>query len=194
MAVPAASLYTRTGQRKYLNDAERRRFMTAARAAPAEVRTFCLTLAYSGCRISEALSLTVDSVAIEAGHVAILSLKKRGHLVVREIPLPPWLVEELARVHRLAARQSLATSDELIWPWGRTSAWRLVKQVMTAAQVRSLPATAKGLRHGFAIHAVLSGVPLTLIQKWLGHADIATTAIYANVLGPEERTIAARMW
>lgn len=28
----------------------------------------------------------------------------------------------------------------------------------------------------------------------LGHADIATTAIYADAMGAEEREIAARMW
>ena len=65
---------------------------------------------------------------------------------------------------------------------------------MGAADIRSLPATPKGLRHGFGVHAVMCGIPLNLIQKWLGHADIATTAIYTNVLGPEERAVAARMW
>ena len=54
---------------------------------------------------------------------------------------------------------------------------------MGAADIRSLPATPKGLRHGFGVHAVMCGIPLNLIQKWLGHADIATTAIYTNVLG-----------
>ncbi len=65
---------------------------------------------------------------------------------------------------------------------------------MAAASVYHLPASPKGLRHGFGVHAVLSGVPLTMIQKWLGHANIATTAIYLDVLGPEERAIAERMW
>jgi site-specific recombinase XerD len=68
------------------------------------------------------------------------------------------------------------------------------KTVMEEAVIRSLPATPKGLRHGFGVHGVMSGIPLNLIQRWLGHADIATTAIYTNVLGPEERSIAARMW
>jgi integrase len=33
-----------------------------------------------------------------------------------------------------------------------------------------------------------------MMQKWLGHARIETTAIYANAVGPEERAIASRMW
>ncbi|WP_296583951.1 tyrosine-type recombinase/integrase [Xanthobacter sp.] len=57
-----------------------------------------------------------------------------------------------------------------------------------------MSASPKGLRHAFGVHAVRSGVPLILVQKWLGHEDIATTAIYTNVLGPEEREIAERMW
>jgi integrase/recombinase XerD len=33
-----------------------------------------------------------------------------------------------------------------------------------------------------------------LVQRWLGHASLRTTAIYADVVGPEERAFAARMW
>jgi site-specific recombinase XerD len=55
-------------------------------------------------------------------------------------------------------------------------------------------ATPKGLRHGFGLHAVRSGVPLNLVQRWLGHARMETTAIYLQAIGTEEREIAARMW
>jgi integrase/recombinase XerD len=41
---------------------------------------------------------------------------------------------------------------------------------------------------------IQAGIPLNLLQRWLGHAQLTTTAIYANAVGPEERTIAARMW
>ncbi len=33
-----------------------------------------------------------------------------------------------------------------------------------------------------------------MVQKWLGHAQLSTTAIYANAVGEEEQAIAARMW
>jgi len=39
-----------------------------------------------------------------------------------------------------------------------------------------------------------SGVPLNLTQRWLGHARMSTTAIYANVSGAEEANLAARFW
>jgi integrase len=52
----------------------------------------------------------------------------------------------------------------------------------------------KGLRHGYGVHAIGSGVPLNMLCKWMGHASMEVTAIYANALGAEEQGIAARMW
>jgi len=58
----------------------------------------------------------------------------------------------------------------------------------------STHASPKGLRHGFGVAAVSAGIPLNLMQKWLGHAQLTTTAIYANAVGAEEKDIARRMW
>jgi hypothetical protein len=33
-----------------------------------------------------------------------------------------------------------------------------------------------------------------MLRKWMGHASIETTAIYANAVGEEEQSIAERMW
>src|SRR5690606_4497837 len=63
-----------------------------------------------------------------------------------------------------------------------------------AAGVKGGQATPKGLRHGFGVSAIQSKVPLNLVQRWLGHADIKTTAIYTSAMGEEERQIAAQMW
>lgn len=45
-------LYNQIGNRKYLTDQERRRFINAAHSQCAAVETFCLTLAYTGGRIT----------------------------------------------------------------------------------------------------------------------------------------------
>ena len=55
-------------------------------------------------------------------------------------------------------------------------------------------ASPKGLRDGFGVAAVSAGIPLNLVQKWLGHAQLTTTAIYADAVGTEEKDIARRMW
>jgi integrase/recombinase XerD len=52
----------------------------------------------------------------------------------------------------------------------------------------------KALMHGFAIEATQNSVSLNMVQRWLGHARIETTAIYAGALGEEERSLAERTW
>jgi integrase len=190
--VTEASLYTATGNRKYLTQAERARFIATAKACiRVELRTLCLTLAYTGCRISEALALTAGTIESGAGFIAFRSLKKRGATVIREVPVPGDLLNALESVHQL----SCGRSAERLWSLSRSRAWQLVKLVMVDAKIEpGIHATPKGLRHGFGIHAIQSGVPLNLVQRWLGHARMETTAIYLQALGAEERQIAARMW
>ncbi|WP_417308031.1 tyrosine-type recombinase/integrase [Devosia sp.] len=186
---PDWSLRARSGGRKYVTPTERQRFLQTAQTCPdRRVGLFCLLLVYSGCRLSEALAVTASSLDAAEGCIAIRSLKKRGSVVVREVPIPTTLI------HELLALQVMDDADR-IWPWSRTHAWKQVKAIMSAASISAGPhASPKGLRHGFGVHAIRSGVPLNLVQRWLGHASLSTTAIYANVLGPEEREIAGRMW
>lgn len=82
----------------------------------------------------------------------------------------------------------------LLWDWSRGTAWTRVREVMEAAKITGPHATPKGLRHGFGIKAVTSGVSLNMVQKWLGHAQLTTTSIYADAIGPEAKQIAERMW
>lgn len=63
-----------------------------------------------------------------------------------------------------------------------------------AAGITGPYTTPKGLRHAFGIKAVTSGIPLNMVQKWLGHAQLTTTVIYADATGAEEKQIAERMW
>jgi integrase/recombinase XerD len=59
-------LHTIDGARKYLTPGERDGFLREAERADRTVRTLCMTLAYAGCRLSEALALTVDRVDLAA--------------------------------------------------------------------------------------------------------------------------------
>src|SRR5580658_4886673 len=182
-------LYDCAGRRKYLTPAERREFLRAAENAPRAVRTFCATLAHTGCRISEALALTAARVDRGAGVLVFESLKRRRKGIYRAVPVPPAFLDTLESVHDLGA-----LGDSRLWDWSRTTGWRRVREVMDAAAIRGVCATPKGIRHGFGIKAVTSAVPLNMAQKWMGHSRLSTTAIYTDAIGPEEQTIAERMW
>src|ERR1700689_3385360 len=90
------SLYGSTGSRKYLNAAERRRFIKAARRAPLDVQLFCLVLNLTGGRISEILALTPAAIDLDSGVANITTLKRRKRGVVRQVPLPRIVVNKLA--------------------------------------------------------------------------------------------------
>ncbi len=176
--------------RKYLTSAERAAFIQAAKQAEPGVETFCLTLAYTGARISEVLALIPSRVDMTAQLIVIECLKKRQRGVYRAVPVPNELLKRLEAVHQISGR-----TNERLWPWGRTKAWLRVKSVFAQAGVTGSWAMPKALRHAFGVAGVAeASVPLNMMQKWLGHARIETTAIYANAIGIEERRIAERMW
>ena len=74
------------------------------------------------------------------------------------------------------------------------TSWRAVHAVMATTRLDGPHASPKRLRHGFGVAAVSAGIALNLVQKWLGHAQLTTTAIYADAVGAEEKDIARRMW
>ncbi len=194
----AVSLYaaSRSGaaERKYLNYAERRRVLDAADEFDIRPALFALTLAWTGARISEVLALTPCSFQVERSLVAFVTLKRRGWSV-REVPIPPALMHLIAQEFGLSTSQRHpVASQSRLWAMSRTTAWRLVRRLMALADVSGRGACARGLRHSFGVGTLQAGVPITLLQRWLGHARLSTTEIYANVVGPEELTFASQFW
>lgn len=188
----SGQLFNAAGKRLYLTREERDAFLTAADQLPREQRSLCHLLAYTGCRITEALELTADRIDPAGKAITFETLKKRRRGIYRAVPVPAPLLDMLALAHDL--KKARATKPLRLWTIGRTRAWQIVTTTMKAARIRGPQATPKGLRHGFGVQAIQAGIPLNLLQRWLGHAQISTTAIYANALGPEERSIAERMW
>jgi integrase len=173
------------GQRKYVSESERVRFLAAADHEPPKIKALCYLLAYTGCRVSEALQLKRFHIDAERQVITFQTLKRRK-LVFRSVPVPKALADML-----LSIKQSGQTN---LWSIHRSTAWRWIKRVMSAVQIRGPMATCKGLRHGFGIWAATRSVPPNLIQRWMGHASQTTTAIYLNAVGNEERLFARRMW
>lgn len=181
-------LYSRTKERLYLNASERRQFAHVARTKRASKQMLCLFLLYTGSRVSEALHIVPRDLQCAECVVSINSLKKRTQTHLREVPIPHWFARELQQW------TAVLPPSQRLWSIDRATAWRWVKEVMHEANIHGAHASPKGLRHSFGVHAVSNTVPLSLVQKWMGHADMNTTAIYTQVLGPEEQQLAAKMW
>ena len=195
-------LHDPAGQRLYLNAEERAAFLAVVRRQPARDRTLCETLHFTGCRPSELLEITPARVDLSGGTIAIRSLKKRmdaagrQKVVYRSVPVPPDCLDTLNTAHGLReAQRSRRQAGLPIWPLSRVRVWQIVTRIMIEAGIPEGPQRSpKGLRHGFGINATVHGIPLNMVQKWMGHAQLSTTAIYADAVGKEEQDIAARMW
>jgi integrase/recombinase XerD len=182
-------LFDRKGNRKYLNGPERKAYLQAVKDEPDVVwRAFYLTMFYTGCRVSEGLNVTAERIDLAGKAVVFETLKrrKRGHF--RSVPIPDSLTALFQQV------VSGLEPPARVWAFSRTTAYRLVKARMMLAGIAGGMACPKGLRHGFAIACIGRDIPLTTVQKWMGHARLETTAIYLDVTGTEEREFAKRLW
>lgn len=185
-------IFTNDGQRLYLSKEERDRFEFFAKKEKRTVMTLALVLLYTGCRISEALNIKFKHIDIINKSIIIESLKKRQKGVFRSIPIPDSLIEYLELVHEISRCKR---KDNFLWKIKRNTAFLQMKKIFKNAEIHGANANPKGLRHSFGVYAIAEKkIPLNMVQKWLGHAQITTTAIYANALGEEERKIASRMW
>ena len=189
-------LFDKQGKRLYMNQEEIKGFLKVAAEANSKAYTFAQTLVYTGCRILEALNLTPNSFQRTELQVTFNSLKKRRGDIYRNIPVPKTYMDTVVAAHNIVhAQKTKSKADLKIWTWSRQHAYEIIKKLMADAGIPPGSHTSpKGLRHGFGVNAITKDVPLNMLQKWMGHADITTTAIYANAIGKEEAAIANKMW
>lgn len=180
------SLFDPIGRRKYLNADERQRFLVAASNFCPQIEALCMVLHFTGCRISEALALQPTHLDPSEGLIILTTLKQRRRGVFRTVPVPSELMIKL--------RTCSVKDGEPLFPWHRSTAWEKISAVFARAGITGPQATPRGARHGFGVAGVSAGVPITLVQRWLGHSRLETTSIYLAITGPEERRYAQRLW
>ena len=145
-----------------------------------------LELVYAtGARISEAVGLDVDDVALDPGAAAVL-LRGKGNKQ-RVVPLGSFAEQALA-AYLVRARGPLAAAGKgtpavfLNSRGGRLSrqsAWAILQVAAERAHVPGVsPHT---LRHSFATHLLNGGADIRVVQELLGHANVTTTQLYTAV-------------
>ena len=147
----------------------------------AEYRPLLLTMLYTGLRLGDAATLTAGMVDLGAGCLERRAAKT-GRVV--RFPLHPALLAELVPLAQAAAPEGELFPT--LAAWHRAGHKALTKQVhrlMEAAGVKGEPGQfcAHCLRTTFASMCAERGVPLGVIQSWLGHASQEVTRIYARV-------------
>lgn len=168
--------------------------LVAAGAADPEWRTMILFGLRTGMRLGELIALTWDDIDLVSGRVVVSRNLSRGEITTpknnktREIPLGDEILAAMKRHRHLRGDVVFCTSAGAMFTKGETKhpLWRACKK----AGLRRIGWHV--LRHSFASHLVMRGVPLKAVQELLGHSTIKMTERYAH-LSPDVRKDAVRL-
>jgi len=109
--------------------------------------------------------------------------------VFRTIPITADLSGKIAGY---CMENGLKNHDRL-FPISRVRAYEIIRRAGEKAGIDRDRCHPHVFRHGFAVNAVLSGVPPLVLRRWMGHARIDTTLVYTEVLAQDTREYIERM-
>lgn len=143
-----------------------------------------LELLYAtGIKVSELVELTVYEVNVQLGILNLQTAKNN-----RIVPIYPAAVKTLANyiINVRPAIVSNAEEQRLFTnmngePLSRQGFWKIIKHYAVMAKIDK-DITPHTLRHSFAAHLLENGADLRDIKEMLGHADISTTQMYAQLM------------
>ncbi|HKM33192.1 MAG TPA: site-specific tyrosine recombinase XerD [Lachnospiraceae bacterium] len=153
-----------------------------------------LELLYAtGIRVSELVSLKISDINFK---MSFVMCKDSSH--ERVIPFGnkarKALIDYLERARGAMIHEE---SQDILFvncagqPMSRQGFWKLVKSYAGKAGIE-YEITPHTLRHSFAAHLVENGADLRSVQEMLGHSDISTTQVYANLSRNKLREVYAK--
>ena len=143
-----------------------------------------LELLYAtGIKVSELIELSVSDLNLQIG---LLHLKKKKR--ERIVPMYPGAVKAVAN-YLVNVRPAIVTDkaeDRLFTnmngqPMSRQGFWKIIKHYSEKAGIKK-DITPHTLRHSFAAHLIENGAQLKDIKEMLGHSDISSTQVYAQLM------------
>jgi site-specific recombinase XerD len=169
---------------RYLDDSE---VVDLIRSIPADQRrdrALLLLLYNTGARVQEVVDLNVGDIRLDP--VPLVTLRGKGRKQ-RTCPLWPRTADALRAW--LAERPGVDSAAPLFLNTSRTRIGRsgiahvVARRVEVAGiKPRHTPTVSPHvLRHTTAMHLLKSGVDITTIAAWLGHADLSTTHGYVEI-------------
>lgn len=144
----------------------------------------------TGIRVSELIALDVHDVNLSVGFIRCTGKHKE-----RAVPLYKTAIKALTTYINEVRPQLLDEFQETALfvnmngeRMSRQGFWKIVKHYQEKAGI-SKDITPHTLRHSFAAHLLENGADLKSIQEMLGHADISSTQIYAQVVNQKLRDV-----
>ncbi len=142
-----------------------------------------LELLYAtGIRVSELISLDVDDINLEAGFVRCNKGARE-----RVIPVGSMAIAAINDYLKNARGFLIQDPNEKALfvningrRLTRQGFWKVIKLYKNQAKIAK-DITPHTLRHSFAAHLLDNGADLKSIQEMLGHSDISSTQIYAQI-------------
>ncbi len=143
-----------------------------------------LELLYAtGIKVSELISLKLSDINLNVG---ILHLRTGKH--ERIIPIYPDAIKALtAYINNVRLFIVSDNENEFLFTnmngqaMTRQGFWKIIKQYAAQAKIKK-DITPHTLRHSFAAHLLENGAQLSDIKEMLGHSDISSTQIYAQIM------------
>jgi len=133
----------------------------------------------TGCRYGELCAMQVSDYHEDSGTVTV-SASKSGK--ARHIPLTAEGVALFDRLTVGKADKDRIFTDGAGEPWAPHHQTRPMRSASVKAEIDP-PASFHLLRHTYASHLALAGVPLHVIADVLGHADTRMTSVhYAHLM------------
>jgi integrase/recombinase XerD len=143
-----------------------------------KVRDFFLFSCYTGLRFNDAYKLKMDDIIKDQNGISIISIQMGKTNDYVQIPLIKEAMEIIEKYNTQPDREVL----NYVLP--RIKNQKINFHLKTIGDIVGIHKliTHHVARHTFATLALNRGIPIEVVQKLLGHADLKTTQIYAKML------------